>query len=206
MEFLEGDIILTKQNQGSRLISRAIAWFSRMPGEPKTRATHVGMVVRGGDWQSARLLEALWPRVTISPLSKYRHSIIVYRAVNVPDIIKLQMRIMACRHALPAGGGRGALYGLFKIPLFALDGLLGKLIGWPRLFICRLFGWRHRPLEIRLFTRLNFIWLFVCSQVVARVYSEIAGIDFKHNWMRVTPDDIDDFCRSHPELFEQVYS
>ena len=94
---------------------------------------------------------------------------------------------------------------MLKLPLFLLDALLSKGLCYAWMLICPIPGLRYKPFEVRLFTRLNLVWSFVCSQVVARVYGEIAGLSFGRHWSRVNPDDIDDYCGAHPGQFEQVY-
>jgi len=107
---------------------------------------------------------------------------------------------------LTGGRTRGIIYGLLKLPLFLLDCLLSKALCYCWIVICALVpGLRYRPFEARLFTRLNLIWIFVCSQVIARVYQEVGGIKFIYHWTGATPDDIDDHCGAAIEEFEQIY-
>jgi len=213
--FPAGAIVCTTQCKRGRgfvewlmsLVSRLIAWASRMPGEPKTRATHAALVVKGGTLETALILEALWPRVQISPLSKYAGHMTVYRAMRINPLICNLMAHRAREQAKLTGGRtRGIVYGLLKLPLFLLDCLLSKALCYCWIVICALVpGLKYRPFERRIFTRLNLVWIFVCSQVVARVYQEVGGVKFIYHWSRVTPDDIDDYCGAAVDDFEQIY-
>jgi len=213
--FPTGAIVCTTQCKRGRgfvewlmaLVSRMIAWASRMPGEPATRATHAALVIKGGTLEQALILEALWPRVQISPLSKYAGHMTVYRSLRINPLICNLMVTRAKEQARLTGGRtRGIVYGLLKLPLFLLDCLLSKALCYCWIVICALVpGLRYRPFERRIFTRLNLIWIFVCSQVVARVYQEVGGVKFIYHWSRVTPDDIDDYCGAAVDDFEQIY-
>ena len=213
--FPAGAIVCTTQRKRGRgfvewlmsVISWLIARASRMPGEPATRATHAALVIKGGTLETALILEALWPRVQISPLSKYAGHMTVYRSLRINPLICNLMAHRAREQAKLTGGRtRGIVYGLLKLPLFLLDCLLSKALCYCWIVICALVpGLKYRPFERRLFTRLNLIWIFVCSQVVARVYQEVGGVKFIYHWSRVTPDDIDDYCGAAIEEFEQIY-
>jgi len=213
--FPAGAIVCTTQCKRGRgfvewlmsLVSRLIAWASRMPGEPATRATHAALVIKGGTLETALILEALWPRVQISPLSKYARHMTVYRSLRINPLICNLMATRAKEQAKLTGGRtRGIVYGLLKLPLFLLDCLLSKALCYAWMLVCSLVpGLRYCPFEVRLFTRLNLIWIFVCSQVVARVYQEIGGIKLIYHWSRVMPDDIDDRCGADIDNFEQIY-
>ena len=213
--FPAGAIVCTTQCKRGRgfvewlmsLVSWLIAWASRMPGEPQTRATHAAMVVKGGTLKTAEILEALWPRIQISPLKKYARHMTVYRSLRINPLICNLMATRAKEQARLTGGRtRGIVYGLLKLPLFLLDCLLSKALCYAWMGICYLGpGLRYQPFEVRLFTRINLIWIFVCSQVVARVYQEIAGIKLIYHWSRVMPDDIDDRCGADIDNFEQIY-
>jgi len=212
--FPAGAIVCTRQRERGRgfveWLMAAVSWLiaraSKMPLEPKTRATHTAMVVKGGTLETALILEALWPRVQISPLSKYARHMTVYRPKKINPLICNQMATRAREQARLTGGRtRGIVYGLLKLPLFLLDCLLSKALCYLWMLVCLLPGLRYRPFEVRLFTRINLIWIFVCSQVVARVYQEIGGVKFIYHWSRVTPDDIDDSCGADTENFEQIY-
>ena len=213
--FPTGAIVCTRQRQRGRgfvewlmaVISWLIARASRMPFEPKTRATHTALVIKGGTLEQALILEALWPRVQISPLSKYAGHMTVYRPLRINQLICKLMAYRAQEQARLTGGRtRGIIYGLFKLPLFLLDCLLSKALCYCWIVICALVpGLTYRPFEKRVFTRINLIWIFVCSQVVARVYQEVGGVKFIYHWSRVTPDDIDDYCGAAVDDFEQIY-
>ena len=93
--FPTGAIVCTRQRKRGRgfvewlmsVISWLIARASRMPFEPKTRATHTALVIKGGTLEEALILEALWPRVQISPLSKYAGHMTVYRSLRINPLI-----------------------------------------------------------------------------------------------------------------------
>jgi len=213
--FPAGAIVCTTQRKRGRgfvewlmaLVSWLIAWASRMPGEPKTRATHAALVVKGGTLETAEILEALWPCVQISPLKRYAGHMTVYRSLRINPLICNLMATRAREQARLTGGRkRGIVYGLLKLLLFLPDCLISKALCYAWMMICFLVpGLVYRPFEVRIFTRLNLIWIFVCSQVVARVYQEIGGVTLIYHWSRVTPDDIDDYCGAAIEEFEQIY-
>jgi len=213
--FPTGAIVCTTQRKRGRgfvewlmsLVSWLIARASRMPLEPPTRATHTALVIKGGTLDQALILEALWPRVQIAPLSKYAGHMTAYRSLRINPLICNLMAHRAREQAKLTGGRtRGIVYGLLKLPLFLFDCLLSKALCYCWFMICALVpGLRYRPFEVRLFTHINLIWIFVCSQVVARVYQEVGGVKFIYHWSRVTPDDIDDYCGAAIEEFEQIY-
>lgn len=180
-------------------VTRMIKRRSRLPSESKTEFTHAGIIGRGGAFTLATVIEQTFPRLREVSLREYysRAHLKFYRlkSLTTEDQQKI---VTAMRRRI------GERYGLLKLAGFYLDYWLSA--AWS--FI------RRRAVEIRFFTRFNLTNRFVCSQVVAQVYggyvdfapkntpNRLLGRLFKRPGFSVTPDDIDDYCKSHPELFE----
>lgn len=170
-----GDIFLT--TNPSSFFSRAILFFSRSPGEEPTNASHVGLVVRGfpGD---ARIVEAVG-RVRVGFLSRYadkKTRVAIYRPRNI-SFADLDAIVRSALEDV----GRG--YGWLKLLPHVGDWLLGGRYVFRRLARLDRFP--------------------ICSFHVASKFQKI-GKDFGVPVGAATPDDIDDFCRSHPDKYEMI--
>lgn len=125
MTLKPGDIFFTHGEAG---ISKAIRWFSRSPGEPPTKANHVGIVVVGGRLSDAVVVEALSSVKRWTLLDNYagkKDTVSIWRPIN----LKKNEREKIVKKAESYVGRR---YGWGKIALHAF-GLQrwAKLDKWP---------------------------------------------------------------------------
>lgn len=168
-----GDVFFTS---GTGWIYRLIAFFTRRPVWEGSRTSHVGVCVRGGPLEQARFVSAtaagveehgFWPSLT------WR----LYRPINLEayDRQRLVWRAKAWE---------GRPYGFVSLLLFAADWVIG--LGVFDVFLYR-----------RLISPSDWP---VCSTAgfVHDAFRAAAGKDFgMDDPRRVTPDDLEDFCREH---------
>ena len=177
MQLLEGDIVCT---HGNSWISRAIRWFSRTGGESRAMCNHVGIVVTPGNERSAGIVEAL-STVQYHSIKKYTDDedtfVAIYRPTNVTEEDCYEMANRAYSHV-------GKTYGYFKIVAHFLDWCLGG-----RYFFRRITRSGNYP---------------ICSWVVADAYGHI-GLDFGVEIGQASPDDIWDFCVTHPDIYKVIH-
>lgn len=176
--FKLGDVFLTR---GNGFISRAIRFFTRGIGEKRTKVNHVGLVVQGGDLETAIAVEAV-SRVKRHRLwSQYgppkKDSVAVYRATNITheeiDIIVAEAERQV-----------GKKYGYIMIVAHFLDWLLLGAYAFRRLVP----GSKYP----------------ICSWLVAHSFSK-AGKHFGVEPGAATPDDICDFIERNPDKYEEIY-
>jgi len=204
------DVVLTSRIREG-WIGRAIRWATRVKGEPRTEASHVAMVHHvippGKSPSNVVLIEQTYPRVRMGTLADYGQSRYwVARNINLID--RECAAILAAAESLPEKH-----YGLLKLPLFFIDGLIGKGLNWIRYGAYKLFGIWEKPWRLPILSRLDFLKSLVCSQFVAWVYEKGAyprnnmgsafdkdGKFIKYHFggppLTRTPDDIDDWVRS----------
>lgn len=171
--FEPGDIFLVS---GSGFFSKAIRFFTRGRGEPRTEITHVGLISSYGTVHGATAIEAL-RTVRKAPFSAHLgETLTVFRPTNLADHEMLAITSRAERYV-------GRKYGYGKIVAHALDGLLGGAYVFRRL--------------------TNSDAYPICSWLVAHAYLA-AGKDFGVKAGAATPDDIADFVVRNPDKYEQV--
>lgn len=183
------------------IVTRLIQRRTQIPGESKTEFSHAGLIARGGPFTLATVIEQTYPRLReVSLHTSYRKAKLRFYKLKNLSPEDQQKIVIAMRQRI------GEKYGVLKLVAFYLDYWLS--VAWSAI--------RRKNIEVRFFTRLNLTNRFVCSQVVAQVYK--GYVDFspknpantflrrftKRNGLGVTPDDIDDYCKAHPELFELV--
>jgi hypothetical protein len=176
--FAPGDIFLTK---GNSFVSRAIRFFSRTGGESRTQANHTGLVVGVGDHVKAPIVEALTTvkrRMMYSYSSSKNTQVAVFRPLNVSEE---DMAAIVAR----ANGYVGRKYGYLKLVTHLMDYFLGG-----RYVFRRLTNSDRYP---------------ICSWVVACAYSD-GGLTFGVEPGAASPDDIWDFCVSHPDKYQMIKS
>jgi hypothetical protein len=170
-----GDIFLTR---GKGLISRAIRYFSRGIGEPRTKVNHVGIVVEGGPIATAVVVEALSKVFQHRLMDQYggtSHEVAIYRPLNIPPA-----EIAEIVGKAKSYGGRK--YGYAQVAMHLLDWmLLGA-------YVFRRLGSDNYP---------------ICSWVVANAYSA-TGYDFGVEAGAATPDDIWDYVTTHTDRYTCV--
>lgn len=176
INLLPGDCINTR-NTGA-FVSNMIrkfgrAYFPDYDGPniiSGARFSHTAMALGDG-----LCIESLW-RVRINPVSKYdNQECVVWRIPDAtilehnPGKTPMQIRESVSKHTLMSAGDG---YGIFKIPLFALDYVF----------------------QTYFFTsKLGFSSFKVCSNLYAYAWSKYGNIDFGVNWRSVSPDYLDDW-------------
>lgn len=162
---------------GRGWLGNSIRVLTRRPGEPPTRASHVGLMVRAGSAGQAYAVEAL-SHVRHAPFSKHLGEVVaVYRPLNLLDADKTAICARAFSYV-----GKG--YGYLKIAAHAADWLLGGAYVFRRLAIMDNYP--------------------ICSWLVAHSY-KAAGKHFGVPDGAASPDDIDDFVRRNPDKYECVW-
>ena len=171
----------------TRPLGRMIEWAER-DGD-KAWATHIAVVVdreRGNrtPWSKCLIVEALETvqlhkfssRYTIPPDADQVH---IYRPLELDWDERVRIAARAREKV-----NRLYNYGMIVLQLF--DGLLGKLIRRRVVF------WRK--LGTRLFGE-------ICSVVVSQSYYEATGWTFGLPALAANPDDIEDYCATHPQKY-----
>ncbi len=187
LDFRPGDIFVS-HSQTTR-VGRWIRAVLGMNGDPAW-ANHTGGIVVGGWAQAAEIVEATWPRtrrirfwLVYGPdAGETRPEVIVYRPRNVPPatlrliVLKLQSYV----------GRRYGLQGLF---LHAADALISRV----------------RARDTYVFRRIRLSDEVECSEAIGRSFAAYGYLFEKPKGIRLSPDDIDDFCRANPDKYELVY-
>ncbi len=172
----KGDIFLTK---GTSMLSRLVRFFSTTGGESRAQVNHSGIVVDAADGDPV-IVEALTHVQQHTMLSQYNDDstlIAAFRPIGLSDqdIDKVVAK---------AKSYVGDEYGYFKILAHLGDWCLGG-----RYFFRRFASMDKYP---------------ICSWLVAESFAEI-----DHNFGcppgMAEPDDIWEYCRAHPELYEQIW-
>jgi hypothetical protein len=171
------DIIATKSYGW---LGRAIRFFTRRIGESRSNVNHVGIITHGGSLEGAIVVEAL-SRVIHHPLWEgYGYAkapdIAIFRPLNLTEDEREVIRVAAEQYV-------GRKYGFLKIATHLADWVLQGA------YIFR-----------RLSSSDNYP---ICSWVVAQAYAH-AGKDFGVQAGAASPDDIWDFCLSHPEKYAVI--
>jgi hypothetical protein len=180
MNMEPGDIVLVSSPSW---ISRAIRWFERSPGEARSKASHVGIIVEGGPLESAVIVEALTTVKRHGLQSAYAASGATITVRRMPGITQAHQQ----QAALAAESYVGRKYGYLKIAAHAMDrGLSWLTLGaWKSPFV---------------FRRLAMMDKYpICSWVVAFSYAEF-GATFGIAPEACDPDDIDDATLSWIEV------
>ena len=167
---------------GDSKVSKAIRWFTRDKGEPKTKTNHTGGVSDGGTLSQAEIIEAV-STVQSGPLmQRYgppkKDRFAAYR--YIPMTADQQATVVRT-----AKGYEGRKYGYHRIAANVLDFGLSRTRGKNVYFFRRLAGMADYP---------------ICSWLMAYSF-EKAGISFGVPTDAATPDDIWDWVTGHPELW-----
>lgn len=174
---LPGDLIMEASDGVGSLIRRyQTAW-----GEDPSQVNHVAGVVKGGSWDQAEIVEALW-RVTRHGFNQLEGDLYVWR--NMAWGYHDQQRV-----AQALIDQVGQLYNPLRIIGFLGDNLLSRYLLGP---IFRRKG------EVRLLRRLaaNPHWR-VCSSVYSGATETGTGYLFGCDAEQTTPDGMDDWVRAH---------
>jgi hypothetical protein len=190
---------------------QAIRWLTKVKGEPVTEASHTAMVHHvdypARSPSDVHIIEQTYPHVRMGTLSDFAGAR-YWIAQNIMLLEDERLDIIAAAESLP-----DKHYGLLKLPLFAIDGLIGKGMNWFRYGILeKRFGVCKEPWRMPILSRLDFTKTLVCSQFVAWAYDKgapalcrvpdacanilVARPAFGGPPITRTPDDIDDWTRS----------
>jgi hypothetical protein len=163
-----GDIVFTR---GDSLLAKAIRWAETEPGEEPTETNHVGVITKTGSLHSAEITEALW-KVQTAPMYVRYHKqgkVAVFRPLNVEDEGIEEIQAEALAHV-------GQTYGWWKLVFH----LAARLTRWQ--WVKSLLFVDSRP---------------ICSYLVALAYQK-AGLTFGIEGRSADPDEMMDYCLSHP--------
>jgi hypothetical protein len=170
-----GDVLFTSSK---RLLGRLIRWGERSPGEAVPDTNHVAIVVAGGSFENAWVVEA---ERTVQrnrlALSHGSDLVFGYR----PKTIPIEALSQVVRHAV-ARVGEG--YGWLELASQLVD---AKLLGGHVVF-------RHAGLVDK---------LPICSRLVAEAFG-VQGYTFGVPGYAADPDTMQQFCNAHPELYDLV--
>jgi hypothetical protein len=152
---------------------------TRAPGEARTWAQHVGMIVEAGEGLDAIAVEAL-TTVERHPLrDEYgdgKTELAIYRPLNLTQ----EEKALILKRAESYVGRR---YGYLKIGLHFLDWCCGGIV---------------------LFRRLGTVDRFpICSYLVAHCF-QAAGKTFGIKADAASPDDMLDFTQANPDKYQRV--
>lgn len=171
------DIFLTR---GSGFVSRAIRFFSRRIGEPRTKASHSGIVVEGGLLDQAVVVEALSTvkrhRFMGRYGSKVGTEVAIYRPLNLSH--EEQKTVVQTAESYV-----GRKYGYFQI--------VGHFFDW---FLQGAYVFRR-------LTRSDKYP--ICSWVVAQSFAKINKF-FSVDPGAASPDDIHDFVTQNPDKYREI--
>lgn len=192
LTLLAGDVGVSRAPSG--LLAPLVSFFEGRPGDPAW-ATHAWLVTKSGFVDGVRspqaeLVEAVWPRIRkVTVAEAYgpaqgaeQPTIIIYRPLNVPADVR--SRIAARAEELV-----GARYGVQGLVWHLLDSIIS----------------RQRGRDTFLFRRLRFLPEQECSEVVARAEAPYGYLFEKPAGVRVSPDDIDDFCKANPDKYARLF-
>jgi hypothetical protein len=171
-----GDIFCTR---GDSPRSAAIRFFTRSFGEAPTRVNHSGVVVSPGSLETAIIVEALITVQEHTLYSQYappcKDKVVIYRRIGLFPIEKERMAAKARSYV-------GRKYGWGKLVTHFMDWCCGG---------------------VYLFRRLNHADP-ICTWVDEETAHEV-HLDFGVPLGSTQPDDIDDYCRAHPDQWACIY-
>lgn len=171
-----GDVVLARSGG---LLGWAIRVFTRRIGESRTRATHTGVIVKGGPIEQAVIVEALSHVVRHRLWDRYagtRKEVAVFRPLNMSAQEIAEVVAKAETYV-------GRRYGYLKLLAHWLDWLLQGAYVFRRL------------------TRQDRYP--ICSWLVAYSFAA-AGKYFGVEPGAADPDDIWDFVRAHPDAYREI--
>jgi len=180
-----GDVFFTR---GTSLLSRAIRWAERMPGEDETWTNHVGVVTTPGYFVPpdckphtlAMVSEALWHvehhEWWANNKKNQGQCVAVFRPYGLSDYRVRQI----VSDALSRTGDRYAWWRLF--------GFLGERLTYGCLPLTKLFFLKERN---------------VCSNHAGLAMMK-GGVYFGQQPFDLDPDEMLDYCMAHPRLFQFV--
>ena len=170
-----GDVLFTSSD---RLLGRLIRWGERSPGEQEPDVNHAAIVVEGGDFKDAIIIEALKVVERNNLFVSHGADLVFgYRAKTLPLIVINEIVKSAERRV-----GEG--YGYLEI--------LSQLVD------SKVFGGRVVFRNAGLVDKKP-----ICSRLVAECYG-VQGVTFGIPSQAADPDTMHQFCDAHPELWDLV--
>ncbi len=170
-----GDLFLTSSDTWPSLIVR---WGTQHEGEPESLVSHVGMITSGGRLSEAQGVEALWAVTEHGIWEARRRTRTEAMAVFRPRTLTAGERGFLVKQVR---SGVGRRYAWWQLLLFGIDKTLGRKV------FSRMIVSDHR----------------VCSNLIGEAF-ELLGLTFGVEGRSADPDDIWDFCISHPEKYDMI--
>jgi hypothetical protein len=172
-------------------VSNGIRWFESL-WQSKARYSHAWMMI---NWMA--LIESMF-YVTVNLITKYEgKEIAIWRNKILTEAERKGIAELLITT-------RGTLYGITKIPLFALDHLFQtywftKKFGVTTFKVCsQEVGWGY----YRYFKNLKESGIEL-DAIRERYASDLV---FDVPWRCLDPDGIDDYCIAHPEEYELIFT
>jgi hypothetical protein len=174
-QLLPADIFFTR---GTGWVSRRIRKRSRSRNEAPSEVNHCGVVLTEGTFESAEVIEAAGWKVRVAHLSDHYSpdQVTIMRPHGISG--EQVASVLAAARAY-----EGRRYGFTKIPLHLADAIFFR---------------HHYVLR-----RLAFLPWVICSELVTLIF-DIIGWCFGVRPKEAQPDDIWDYCVSHPEKYRKV--
>jgi hypothetical protein len=174
MKLEKGDIVLKYHITNQTILSRLIAFFSTeyWDKEPDATVTHAEMVYQDADNFPTITISMQPPRVKMGGLTVPTHHMI-FRLKNKPINFDTVFTWYCSKHFHEP-------YNYIRILMF-------------------IFDWLFRT---HWFTKhIGLAFHMVCSTFVARFYHDISNPCADEDFDSAAPDDIYNYCKSHPEIF-----
>lgn len=164
--------------RGESGISKAIRFFTRYRGEPKTYSNHSFIV--GSGWN---IVEALF-RVRSRTITEwpFPREFEIWRHCGLGELDRRAI-------ALEAESFEGQIYGALKIVPHALDGVMGKVFGKDVYLFRPLIGIKKFP---------------ICSWLVSWSYWTVVEYEFGVPAERACPDRLHDHVSSNMLLWKRI--
>jgi len=157
--------------------ARAIAWFTRYPGEKPTYARHVA-------WMGSRknVVES-WTRVISTPATDWIRKTPRFQVWRCKSLSPQQRWRIAVKIERKIGWS----YPWWKIAFHAVDGLAGKVL----------------RRDVRLFRRMIVTPIPICSGLGATEYHD-EGITLGVDPLQINPDEFHDYVRKSNQ-WEKIF-
>lgn len=164
--------------KGDSWISKSIRWF----GKAQTGGARFNHVFFIFDEQFT--VEALFKGLRSRNFHEAydKEKVLVYDIPSITEGEATDLKI-ACLKDL---GKFKSIYGYFKLPLMASDGLLSLARRKPTFFFSRVFSTK---------------WFPICSHFVSRMLYREGHMKLFKDWKKFSPDLMDDLMKEHKSIF-----
>lgn len=189
----------------SFITTKAILMVTRRLFEPKSKASHQFMVIKGGDDPRKIVIrQQTSPKIGNAKLSEFMRPGVKLWVFRDRSLSNLEKDLLVDKAKRTKG-----VYGFGKIITFFIGGFIGKLISILLLPISLLLMLlKHKPIsvEMNIVHLLNITKTIVCSQFIAKLWWELdnqsgVGRHFGRHWLNVDPDQAMDFCEKYSYRF-----